>query len=81
MQVNIYFQVRVCKRNSFSDPIFLRYLDCFRIFSGFEIVGTSGDSGWALVPFLFISRVSNVESPSENILQSKVSSYSFTVYN
>jgi hypothetical protein len=69
------------KRNNFSDPNFLRDLDCFRIFSGSETTGTSGDSGWALVPFLFGARVSNVESPGEKILQSTVSSYSFTIYN
>jgi hypothetical protein len=58
------------KRNSFSDPNFLRYLDCFRIFSRSEIVGTFGDSRWALVPFIFGARVSNVESPGKKILHS-----------
>jgi hypothetical protein len=69
MQVKFYFQVRVCKRNIFSDPIFLRDLDCFRIFSRSKTIGTSRDYGWALVPFLFISKMSNVESPGKKILQ------------
>jgi hypothetical protein len=58
------------KRNNFPDPNFLRNLDCFRIFSGSETTNTSKDSRWALVPFLFGARVSNVESPGENILHS-----------
>jgi hypothetical protein len=71
MKVKLYFQVRVCKINSFSDPIFLRDLDYFRIFSRSKTVGTSGYSGWDLVPFFFEARVSNVESPGENILHQK----------
>jgi hypothetical protein len=58
----------VGKRNNFSYPNFLRDLDCFRIFSGSEKIGTSGDYGWALVPFIFGARVSNVESPGEKIM-------------
>jgi hypothetical protein len=69
------------KRNNFLDCNFLRALDCFRIFLGYETTCTYGDYGWALVPFLFGARVSNVESPGEKILQSTMSSYSFTIYN